>query len=225
MLTMRGTLLTASIAVALFGCSKDEPKKEGATSASASAPAAATPTPTPTPATSPTPSASASAAPEPPHECPPKSAGVGSLDKPCDAKGTERMMTVKYTKTTDDHGPEFSITNKSKLPILYGKIAIYFYDKAGKQLELPPDPSDKPPKPRRFLSCFGSNLFQGVMKPAENAALTFGCLPKSGVPEGTATMEGEITMVGFSDASEKKVDFYWTNKDLVPDARKKGGVK
>ena len=27
------------------------------------------------------------------------------------------------------------------------------------------------------------------------------------------------------DASEKKSEFYWKNDDLVPDARKKGGVK
>jgi hypothetical protein len=31
--------------------------------------------------------------------------------------------------------------------------------------------------------------------------------------------------VGFADPTEKKVDYYWHNADLAPDARKKGGVK
>lgn len=32
--------------------------------------------------------------------------------------------------------------------------------------------------------------------------------------------------VGFADAAdEKKIDSYWKNGDLTPDARKKGGVK
>src|SRR6202012_5179958 len=80
-----------------------------------------------------TPSATASAAPEPPHDCPTGSTGIGSFAKPSEAKGKDRMMTGCWTKT-DDKGPSFSITNKSKLVILYGKIAVYFYDKSGKQL-------------------------------------------------------------------------------------------
>jgi hypothetical protein len=50
-------------------------------------------------------------------------------------------------------------------------------------------------------------------------------VPKSVVPDGTATVEAEMQMVGFADATGKKIDFYWRNNDLAPDARPKGGVK
>ena len=131
-------------------------------------------------------------------------------------------MTVKWTKT-DDKGPNFSIKNIGKSTILFGKIAVYFYDKAGKQIELKDD-SETPPKTKPFHTCSGS-FFQGVMKPNESATLTFSCVPKKVIPDGTATIEAEMQSVGFADASEKKVDFYWRNPDLSPAARPKGGVK
>lgn len=131
-------------------------------------------------------------------------------------------MTVKWTKT-DDKGPNFNIKNTSKLTILYGKIAIYFYDKSGKQLTIK-DESETPPKDKPFHSCSG-NIFQGVMKPGESAVLTFSCASKKIIPADTATIEGEMQMVGFDDGTGKKNDFYWQNKDLTPDARPKGGIK
>jgi hypothetical protein len=211
------TLVTVAIALFALGCSKDEPKSEApAPSASASAPAPATP--------SAVPSATASAPPpEPHHDCPDGSSGVGSFTAPCAAaKGTQRLMTVRWTKT-DDKGPNFSIKNVGKTTIIYGRIAVYFYDKAGKQLDVKDD-SETPPKTKPFHTCSG-NFFQGVMKPAESATLTFSCVPKSVVPDGTTTVEGEMQMVGFADGTEKKIDFYWKNPDLTPNARPKGGVK
>ena len=44
-------------------------------------------------------------------------------------------------------------------------------------------------------------------------------------PEDFAAIEAEMQMVGFTDASGKKIDFYWRNSDLTPDVRPKGGVK
>jgi hypothetical protein len=132
------------------------------------------------------------------------------------------MMEVKWTKT-GEHGPSFAVTNKSQLVIVYGKIAVFFYNKAGKLLDVTDD-SVSPPKTRPFHTCSGS-FFGGVMNPAEREVLTFSCVPKTVVPEGTATIEAEMQMVGFADASGKKIDFYWRNNDLVPDARPKGGVK
>jgi hypothetical protein len=208
------TLVTVAIAFFAFGCSKDEPKSE-APAASASAPAP--------PTASAVPSATASAPPpEPHHDCPDGSSGVGSFATPCAAKGTQRLMTVRWTKT-DDKGPNFSIKNVGKATIIYGRIAVYFYDKAGKQLDLKAD-SESLEKTKPFHTCSG-NFFQGVMKPAESATLTFSCVPKSVIPDGTATVEAEMQMVGFADASEKKIDFYWKNPDLTPNARPKGGVK
>jgi hypothetical protein len=131
------------------------------------------------------------------------------------------MMEVKWKKT-DDSGPSFAVTNKSQLVIVHGRIAVYFYDKAGKQLDVKDD--SVPPKTKPYHTCAG-NFFGGVMKPAEREVLTFSCVPKSVVPDGTVTTEAELQMVGFADATGKKVDFYWRNADLTPDARPKGGVK
>jgi hypothetical protein len=176
------------------------------------------------PAPPPPPIATAKAAPEPEphHDCPSNSSGTGSFGAPCDAKGATRLMTVKWKKT-DDKGPSFSIKNVGKATIVYGRIAVYFYDKSGKQIESLDD-SDTPGKKLPYHSCAG-NFFQGVMKPAESAILTFSCVPKSVIPDGTATIESEMQMVGFADPTEKKIDFYWRNMDLTPSARPKGGVK
>jgi hypothetical protein len=202
------------IALALASCSKEEAKPEAP--APSAVPEAAPP---PAPSASAAPSAPPPEAAEPHHDCPAKSSGTGSFDKPCEATGAVRMMTVRWTKT-DDKGPSFSIKNIGTATILYGRIAVYFYDKSGKQLDV----ADDSDKPKPFHTCSG-NFFQGVMKASESAVLTFSCVPKKVIPEGTAATEAEIQMVGFADASEKKNDFYWRNMDLTPNARKKGGVK
>jgi hypothetical protein len=216
---LRTGRLSLAIALTVAACSKEEAKPPAP--ASSSAPEAA-PSAAPSASASAAPSAAPSASSEPTephHDCPAKSSGVGSFDKPCDATGAVRTMTVRWTKT-DDKGPSFSIKNVGSATILFGKIAVYFYDKSGKQLEV----TDDSQKTKPFHSCSG-NFFQGVMKPSESAVLTFSCVPKKVIPDGTATIEGEMQMVGFADASEKKNDFYWRNMDLTPNVRKKGGTK
>jgi hypothetical protein len=208
-------ILGFAIAIAIFGCSKEETK-----SAPPAASVVATPSAQPTASSAP--SAVASAAPEPHHDCPENSSGIGSFTKPCEAKGKERLMKAKWTKT-DDKGPNFSIKNLGKTTIVYGKIAVYFYDKGGKQLDLK-DESETPPKISPYLTCSG-NIFQGVMKPGESATLTFSCVPKNVIPESTAAIEAEMQTVGFADETGKKIDYYWRNADLTPNARPKGGIK
>jgi len=129
------------------------------------------------------------------------------------------MMDVKYTGKTTDEGPKFSVTNKSKKAILYGSVAAYFYDKAGKQLQVTAGG-----KPRPMQLCSG-NIFAGAVKPDEKIFVFFSCVKKDQVPEGTATIEAEVRTVGFADEAGTKNDFYWSNPDLVPDERPKGGLK
>jgi hypothetical protein len=131
------------------------------------------------------------------------------------------MMEVAWTGKMDDKGPSFRVTNKWSSAILYGKIMAYYYDKAGKQLEVK-ETSTTAPKP--YQTCFG-NMFSGVMKAGEKAVITFSCFKRDQVPEGTAAIEAEMQVVGFADATEKKSEYYWRNPDLTPDVRKKGGVK
>jgi hypothetical protein len=216
------TFAVVAMGLIAVGCSKEEAK-----SAAPEAGPAANASTAPSAAPSAQPSARAEAGvasePEPPHhDCPAKSSGIGSYAKPCEASGSTRLMTVKWKKT-DDKGPSFFIKNIGKATILYGQIAVYFYDKAGKQLDVHDD-SDGVQKTTPFHKCSG-NIFEGVMKPSESAVITFSCVPKKVVPDGTATIEGEMQMVGFADPSEKKIDFFWRNMDLTPDARPKGGVK
>jgi hypothetical protein len=196
----------------LIGCEEEKPTSPAP--AVTSAPVAAT-------------TATASAPPpkpvaKPSHECPKGSEGEGTFKKPCMAKGKARMMEVKWTGKIDEKkGPSFRIASKSDLEILYGQLRVYFYDKAGKQLEVPGSGEGKTHPTQK---CSG-NIFAGPMKAGEKAVLWFSCVKKKHVPEGTVHIEAELPMVGFTGATGKKADTYWKNEDLAPDERPKGGVK
>jgi len=203
-------LFAALLALPVAAC--EEPASESPKPSASSQAAPSTPVPTATASAQPP-------APKPPRDdCPAGSTGPGTFDEPCEGEGATRLMEVTWTKKTDDKGPQFRVVNKSSLTILYGSVSVYFYDKAGKQLEVPGD------KPHPKQTCSG-NIFDGVMKPEEKAVMWFSCVKQSHVPEGTVTIEAELGTVGFADESGKRTEFYWRNKDLVPDERPKGGVK
>jgi hypothetical protein len=206
-----------AVAVMGLGCSKEETK----TDAHAAPSAAAKPTPavpsTPPPPPEPT-------VKTPTVECPKGSTGEGSFDKPCEATGAERMMEVTWTGKIDDQGPKFRVINKTKSAILHGKVVVYYYDKAGKQIEIPAPEGSANAQPKHFHTCSGT-IFAGAVKPEETIYVYFSCAKKAKVPEGTKAIEAEIQTVGFADETEKSVSYYWRNSDLTPDERKKGGVK
>src|SRR6266540_3561974 len=200
------TLGAAALAACLVGCEKETEK------------------PTPPGASKPTPAASTppqtSSAPEkkPVHPCPEGSIGKGTFEDPCKAKGKTRIMDVAWNKKIGEKGPTFQIINKAKLEILYGKIVVYFYDKAGKQIDV-----SGGDKPRRRLTCAGE-IFAGPVKPGEKVFMNFSCVKKEDVPKGATAIEGEIQTVAFTDDAGKN-DTYWRNDDLVPEERPKGGIK
>jgi hypothetical protein len=197
--------MLSAVACLSFACDEEPTAAEKAASAKPPPPP-----PPPPPAPSPPPE------PEVKHDCPEKSEGVGSYDKPCEATGSERLMQVKWTGKMKDDGPSFNVKNTAKLPIVYGKMMAYFYDKAGKQLKVTDGDKERP-----YQTCAGK-IFQGPMKVDEKAVITFSCVGEKHEPEGTAAIEAEMQMVGFTDDEGKKTDFYWRNKDLTPDERKKG---
>jgi hypothetical protein len=212
--TLRSSLVPLTLALVLpfaFGC-EDEKKEATPEKAAASATPVATATPTPTPAPPPEP-------PKPSPDCPEGSTGVGNFEAPCKGSAGQRMMEVKYTGKIEDQGPKFQVINKSKASILYGSVAVYFYDKKGKQLEVTAGGKARP-----MQLCSG-NIFAGAVKPDEKIFVFFSCVKKDHVPEGTAAIEAEIKMVGFTDDEGKKSNLYWSNMDLVPDERPKGGLK
>jgi hypothetical protein len=203
------SILTAS------GCAQETPSGGAASSAPTTTAAATT-----APAATATATATATAAPVMHADCPAGSSGEGSLTKPCMAKGKDRMMEVIWTGKMTDGGPSFRVHNKAKLDILYGNVVVYFYDKAGKQLEV----KDSAGKPRQNQACAGK-IFDGVMKANEKAVITFSCVKKDHVPEGATVIEAEMQTVGYADNGGPAISFYWKNPELTPDVRPKGGVK
>jgi len=209
-LNYRTLPVTLTLAGLLYGCQEDV-KQEPLPVPSASVAAVATPA-VPAPPAPPAP-------PKPREDCPAGSTGLGTNAEPCKASGDSRMMEVKWTGKTTDEGPKFSVTNQSKKPILYGSVAVYFYDKAGKQLQVTHGTKSRP-----MQLCSG-NVFAGAVKPGEKIFVFFSCVKKSDVPEGTAAIEAEVKGVGFANEAGTENEFYWSNMDLVPDERPKGGLK
>ena len=162
-------LPAVALAACLFGCGE---KKDGPAPAksAAKAPTASVPT---TPKSAPAPT---KAVKKPSHACLEGSEGEGTFKEPCVAKGKERMMEVKWTGKITDKGPSFRVINKTKLEILYGQVVVYFYDKKGKQLEVPGGGD----KAKVKQKCSG-NIFAGPMKPGEKAVLWFSCVNKKHV--------------------------------------------
>ena len=206
---MIGMLGAAAFAVCLMACEEEEKPKPAAPSAS--------PVASPPPVASVAPVASAPER-KPVHPCPDHSTGKGTFEDPCKATGKARMMDVSWNKKIDEKGPTFKIINNAKHDVLYGKIVVYFYDKAGKLIEI-----QGGDKPRKRLTCAG-NIFGGAVKPGEKIFMNFSCVKKDDVPKGAVGIEGEITVVGFTDA-EGKNDTYWRNDELAPEDRPKGGIK
>jgi hypothetical protein len=197
-----------ALATLLFGCEEEKKAEPPAPKASAAVVASVAPPPAPPP--------------QPPKlrdDCPDGSSGIGTQAEPCLGKGESRMMEVTYTGKTTDEGPKFSIVNKSKLPVLFGSLVAYFYDKAGKQLEVTADG-----KPRPMQVCSG-RIFAGAVKPGEKIFMFFSCVKKAHVPEGTATIQAEVKTVGFTDDAGRESQFYWSNPELAPEKRPKAKPK
>jgi hypothetical protein len=202
-------LVVPLLATFLIGCEEEKKPEQAAKATPTASAAAAAPTPAPTP---PPP-------PKPREDCPEGSSGIGTTAAPCLGSGTARMMEVTWSGKTTEEGPKFKVVNKTKKSILFGSVAVYFYDKKGKQLEV-----THGGKARPMQLCSG-NIFAGAVKPEETIWVFFSCVKKEHVPEGTAAIEAEVRTVGFADAEGTKNEYYWSNPDLIPDARPKGGIK
>jgi hypothetical protein len=213
-LAIRTSNILVGLGLALLSLACESEKKAEAPPPKASAVAVPSVPPAPEPAPAPPPEP-----PKPRGDCPEGSSGIGTSDAPCKGSGTARMMEVKYTGKTTDEGPKFQVINKTKKPILYGSVAAYFYDKKGKQLQV-----TSGDKPRPMQTCSG-NIFAGAVNPGEKIFVFFSCVKKDHIPEGTSAIEAEVKMVGFADSSGKKNEYYWSNPDLIPDERPKGGLK
>lgn len=207
---MTRTFGAVAFAACLVACEQET--KPAPPSASATPPVASTP-----PATPIAPAASAAER-KPVRPCPEGSTGKGTFEDACKATGKKRIMDISWDKKIGDKGPTFKIINTAKLEVLYGKVVIYLYDKAGKQMDV-----SGGDKPRRRLTCAG-DIFAGPVKPGEKVFMNFSCAKKEDVPAGAKDIEAEIQVVGFTDDAGKN-DTFWRNDDLAPEERPKGGIK
>jgi hypothetical protein len=134
------------------------------------------------------------------------------------------MLDVAWNGKFDTSGaPSFKVASKATKQVLYGRVAVYFYDSTGKQIDVK-ETIEGSDKVHAFHTCSG-RLFAGVLNAGEKATFNFSCVQKSNVPDGATAIEAEAVLVGFADASGKKNEFYWKNPDLAPEARPKGGAK
>jgi hypothetical protein len=134
------------------------------------------------------------------------------------------MVELAWKGKYDGKGaPTFQVHSAAPKTVFYGKVAVYFYDKAGKLIDVK-EALEGSDKTHAFHTCSG-NVFAGGLAPNEKAAYNFSCMGKSNIPDGMASMEAEAFMVGFADKDVKKNEYYWRNNDLTPETRPKGGVK
>lgn len=208
---MKKLLVATLLASSLAACGSDG--KAPLASASA-APSASAPAPPAAPTA--TEDASASATPAAPNPCEPLGLqGDGSMKSPCKLEGTPPITakwTGQYKPDFDGEKPSFTVTSTLSVPVNWGNIAIYYYDKNGKQLEV----TDKGRTLKKYWVSGG--LLQIGAKETKEMTMGF---TKDKAPEGTASIEVEIEGYGWTD--RQPVTFF-ENPDLGHDERPKGGA-
>ncbi len=154
--------------------------------------------------------------------------GTGSLtfQDPCKLKPpspVKAKWTGKYVKGSSGEVPEVEVENGFDLELSWGFVNVFYYDKDGKQLEITYESGTK--TKRHYEN--GSGILKNI-KPGEKKMLALGP-PKSATPEGTETIEVEITGFALEHAenAKKKDDKHFRVDVGVPsfDERPKGGWK
>ena len=141
--------------------------------------------------------------------------GEGTFFKKCDCKGKDvkSPFAIKVSGGYSDFfkQPEFEVTNTTDKPIHWGSAAVYYYDKAGEQLET--QIRDKTYKVSRVN---GSNF---TLKPKETKTITLG-FKKESEPKGIDTMQ--VVIDGWCFGTHKDKSSHLCIKiDRAPDERPK----
>lgn len=117
--------------------------------------------------------------------------GDGSFFKMCDCKATPQEVPFEAKYTGKYHSffkqPEWEVTNKTDKDIHWASANVYYYDKAGKQLEATVKDKKDASKDRKFKSyrINGSNF---TLKPKETKKITIG-FAQENAPAGAASLE------------------------------------
>ncbi len=143
--------------------------------------------------------------------------GEGTFFKPCSCKDKAQPvpLEVKYTGKYSDFfkQPEWEVTNKTDKDIHWASAAVYYYDKAGKQLEA--QIKDKTYKASRVN---GSNF---TLKPKETKKITIG-FKKDTEPKGIDSMEVVFDGWCFGVYKDKSSHLCIKN-ERAPEERPKSG--
>jgi len=142
-------------------------------------------------------------------KCP---AGASMDATSCKSTGPGRVATLSWNGTLGDTGQVFTLRNTSGMGMKAGTVSLWFYDKSGKRLDVVGAKKYAAPG-----DAFGSNV-----KAGESRNLTI-ALSKSGIPDGTAEIEGEIVKVTLVNADGTD-GFGWKNDDLNADERVMAGT-
>jgi hypothetical protein len=125
----------------------------------------------------------------------------------CKASGRTRAATVTWNGVFGDSAQTVSVRNLSGAPLKSGTIALWFYDRTGKRLDIAGAKKYATP----------GDGFGTTFKPGETKNVNVP-LSKSGVPDGAAMIEGEVVkaIVVNPDGSDGPT---WHNDVLNSDDR------
>ncbi len=150
----------------------------------------------------------ASAAPAPPTpaaaKCP---AGSGMDGTSCKATGQGRVARLTWNGTFGDTAQVLTLRNMSGMSLKGGSVTVWFYDRTGKRLDVAGAKKYALP----------GDAFGSTIKVGETRTITFP-LSKTGVPDGTAMMEGEVVKATVVNADGSDGPG-WKNDDLNSDDR------
>jgi hypothetical protein len=149
------------------------------------------------------PAPQATAAPAGP-KCPTFSTLVGN---DCKATGGARLATISWNGTLADTAQTIILRNTSGLTLKAGTVTVWFYDKNGHRLDVAGAKKYATP-----ADVFGANV-----KPGETRNIRFP-LSRTGVPDGTAGIEGELVKATLVNADGTDGPG-WKNDDLNSDDR------
>jgi len=203
---------TAVLALSISGCGSDETAPTGSASAKPSATAKSSASAKPSATASAAPSASAAAATDDPckaHEL--SLGGKGTMAEKC--KYDKDVLTVKYTGKVEDDGASFDVTNPWKEDINWLSVAVFYYDKSGKQLSVKHDGADKKDDYQDGID---------VKLPGGKTTTIKLGFPKKELPKDVDTIEVQVISFGW-DLGEGKGAYFESTEKYKEDRAKGGG--
>jgi hypothetical protein len=125
----------------------------------------------------------------------------------CKASGGYRVGRLTWNGAIADTAQSLVLRNGSGMVMKTGSVTVWFYDKTGHRLDVA--------GAKKYV--IPGDAFGSSVKVGETRNITFP-LAKSGVPDGTAQIEAEITKVTLVNADGTDGPL-WTNNDLNSDDR------